>query len=49
MNNYWDEYEWLHHAESDEEAVKNGCIFATAYIAAFAILILLCVLMGCGS
>lgn len=46
MNNYWDEYSWLHEVDSGEDSAKYGCIGAMIYIVAFILLLLLCVLFG---
>lgn len=47
--NYWDEYEWLHHVESDEDAVTRGCISVGCSVAALIILMLCAILCGCKS
>lgn len=47
---YWDEYEWLHHCDSDEDSVKRGCLSAAACIVGLWLFLLLCVLLsGCKS
>ena len=46
MYDYWDEYEWLHHAGGDEEAERKGCIGPILFVLAFWALLFLCILFG---
>ena len=46
MYDYWDEYEWLHHAGGDEEAERNGCIGPILFVLAFWAFLFLCILFG---
>ena len=46
MYDYWDEYEWLHHAGGDEEAERKGCIGPILFVLAFWALLVLCILFG---
>ena len=48
MYDYWDEYEWLHRHDSDEDAVGRGCLGAFIYAVSFIIILLFCALLsGC--
>lgn len=45
---YWEDYEWLHHHDSDEDAVGRGCLGAVIYAASFILILLFCALLsGC--
>ena len=45
---YWEDYEWLHHHDSDEDAVGRGCLGAFIYAVSFIIILLFCALLsGC--
>ena len=46
MYDYWDEYEWLHHAGGDEEAERNGCIGPILFVLVFWAFLFLCILFG---
>ena len=45
---YWEDYEWLHHHDSDEDAVGRGCLGAVIYAVSFILILLFCALLsGC--
>ena len=45
---YWEDYEWLHHHDSDEDAVGRGCLGAIIYAVSFILILLFCALLsGC--
>ena len=45
---YWEDYEWIHHHDSDEDAVGRGCLGAVIYAVSFILILLFCALLsGC--
>ena len=45
---YWEDYEWLHHHDSDEDAVGRGCLGAVIYAVSFILILLFFALLsGC--
>ena len=43
---YWEDYEWLHHHDSDEDAVGRGCLGAVIYAVSFILILLFCALLS---
>ena len=45
---YWEDYEWIHHHDSDEDAVGRGCLGAAIYAVSFILILLFFALLsGC--
>ena len=45
---YWEDYEWIRHHDSDEDAVGRGCLGAVIYAVSFILILLFCALLsGC--